>query len=216
MLGARAGGGKVIDLARELRILTARIAARVVLDAELEGYCPSERRSGMVPFDELYGEDYASAPGGDPSGPLVMVRPRAPRRMETAIRIIDERIASREGRGDVLSDLVQTRFPDGGGLTRDEIRWEKSYRCSTMDITVPSSLVHFWSEIDGNDLGATLPPRPIGSVRRSPGSSDLLESMPCRVEGEHASASTRSHLSGRWTAPSSWVGSSSPAMPPCG
>ena len=168
---------KVIDLARELRILTARIAARVVLDAELEGYGPSERRSGMVPFDELYGEDYASAPGGDPSGPLVMVRPRAPRRMETAIRIIDERIASREGRGDVLSDLVQARFPDGGGLTRDEIVGEVIQMLYAGHLTVPSSLVHLWSDIDGNDLGAAIAAEAdrlcAGGV---PGSSDLLES----------------------------------------
>ena len=168
---------KVIDLARELRILTARIAARVVLDAELEGYGPSERRSGIVPFDELYGEDYASAPGGDPTGPLVMVRPRAPRQMETAIRIIDERIASREGRGDVLSDLVQARFPDGGGLTRDEIVGEAIQMLYAGHLTVPSSLVHLWSDIDGNDLGAAIAAEAdrlcAGGV---PGSSDLLES----------------------------------------
>jgi len=131
----------------------------------------------MVPFGELYGEDYASAPGGDPSGPLVMVRPRAPRRMETAIRIIDERIASREGRGDVLSDLVQARFPDGGGLTRDEIVGEVIQMLYAGHLTVPFSLLHLWSDIAGNDLGAAIAAEAdrlcAGGV---PGSSDLLES----------------------------------------
>jgi len=97
--------------------------------------------------------------------------------METAIRVIDERIASREGRGDVLSDLVQARFPDGGGLTRDEIVGEVIQMLYAGHLTVPSSLVHFWSEIDGNDLGATIAAEAdrlyAGGV---PGSSDLLES----------------------------------------
>src|SRR5271166_49608 len=83
------------DLLRELRILTARIAARVVLDADLEG-CPGEGRAGVLPFPEAYGESYSSAPGGDLAAPLLMTRPRAPRRMDTVIRIIDQRIASEE------------------------------------------------------------------------------------------------------------------------
>ena len=142
------------DLLEELRILTARIAARVVLDAELEGYGPSEGRAGVLPFDEGYGEDYTSLPGGDPTGPLVMVRPRAPHRMDAAIRIIDERIASGEQRGDVLSDLVQARLPGGEGLSRDEIVGEAIQMLYAGHLTIPSSLVNFWRDIAANDLGA--------------------------------------------------------------
>jgi cytochrome P450 len=43
-----------VNLFEELRILTARIAARAVLDAELEGYGPSTGRSGVLPFAEAY------------------------------------------------------------------------------------------------------------------------------------------------------------------
>ena len=60
---------------------------------------PDSGRSGVLPFAEAYGEEHISVPGGDPTAPLVMVRPRAPRRMDTAIRIIDERIASGEETG---------------------------------------------------------------------------------------------------------------------
>ena len=91
--------GTEADLLKQLRILTARIAVRVVLDAELEGYGGKEGRSGLVPMSEAYGEDYASTPGGDPTAPLVMVRPRAPRQMDAIIRLIDGRIASCEERG---------------------------------------------------------------------------------------------------------------------
>ena len=136
-----------IDLLEELRILTARIAARVVLDADLEGYGPSEGRSGMLPFAEAYGEDYDSTPGGDPTAPLVMVRPRAPRRMDAVLRIVDERIASGEERGDVLSDLVQARFPDGERLTRDDIVGEVIQMLYAGHLTIPSSLVNFWRDI---------------------------------------------------------------------
>jgi len=136
------------DLLRELRILTARIAARVVLDAELEGYGPSAGRSGMLPFAEAYGEDYASTRtrGGDPIAPLVMVRPRAPPRMDAALRIIDERIASGEERGDVLSDLVLARLPDGKRLTRDEIVGEVIQMLYAGHLTIPFSLVNFWRD----------------------------------------------------------------------
>ena len=66
----------------------------------LEGYGPEQGRSGVLPFAEAYGEEYVSTPGGDPTAPLVMMRPRAPRRMDATVRIIDERIASGEERGD--------------------------------------------------------------------------------------------------------------------
>jgi enediyne biosynthesis protein E7 len=134
------------DLLRELRILTGRIAARVVLDAEVEGYGPSEGRSGMLPFAEAYGEDYVSTPGGDSIAPLVMVRPRAPRRMDAALRIIDERILSGEQRGDVLSELVLARLPSGEKLTRDEIVGEIIQMLYAGHLTIPSTLVNFWRD----------------------------------------------------------------------
>jgi cytochrome P450 len=148
--------GSDADLLEALRVLTARISARVVLDAELEGYGSSEGRSGLLPFAEAYGEDYASPAGGDPTAPLIMVRPRAPRRMDAAIRIIDERIASGEERGDVLSDLVQARFPDGARLTRDEIVGEVIQMLYAGHLTIPSSLVNFWRDIAASDVAARI------------------------------------------------------------
>src|SRR5262245_3896321 len=141
-----------VNLLAELRILIARIAARAVLDAELEGYGLGTGRSGMLPFAEAHGEDYVSTPGGDPTAPLVMVRPRAPRRMDAVIRIIDERIASGETRGDVLSDLVQVRLPDGEKLTRDEIIPEIVQMLYAGHLTIPSTLVNFWRDIADTEV----------------------------------------------------------------
>jgi cytochrome P450 len=155
MLKAWAPDGEV-DLLKELRILTARLAARAVLDAELDGYGPSEGRSGVLPFAEAYGEEYVSAPGGDPTAPLVMMRPRAPRRMDATIRIIDERIASGEERGDVLSDLVRARLPGGERLSRNEIVGEVIQMLYAGHLTIPSSLVNFWRDIAAADVAATI------------------------------------------------------------
>jgi cytochrome P450 len=145
-----------IDLRKELRVLTARIAARTVLDADVTGYGRGSERSGILPFEQAYGEDYAGAPGGDPTSPLVMIRPRAPRGMDAAIRIIDERIATGEERGDVLSDLVRTRFPDGGRLTREEIVGEVVQMLYAGHLTIPASLVNFWRDVATNALGPSL------------------------------------------------------------
>jgi cytochrome P450 len=156
MLDAWAAG-----LARDplngLRTLTARIAARIVLDAELEGFGSGEGRSGVLPFAEAYGEPYASSPGGDPTASLVMVRPRAPSRMDTVLRIIDERIASDEQRGDVLSDLVGVRLPDGNRLSRDEIAGELIQMLYAGHLTIPFSLENFWRDVaTASDVAAAI------------------------------------------------------------
>jgi cytochrome P450 len=148
--------GPKADLLKRLRILTARIAARVVLDAELEGYGPEEGRSGVLPFKEAYGEDYASIPGGDPTAALVMIRPRAPRRMDATIRIIDDRIASGEERGDILSDLVRARHPGGERLTRDEIVGETIQLLYAGHLTIPTSLINFWHDIAANGVATRI------------------------------------------------------------
>lgn len=145
------------DLIRELRMLTARIAARVVLDAELEGYGPVEGRSGVLPVAEMFGEDYASTAGGDPTAPLVMVRPRAPRRMDETVRLIDERLGSGEVRNDILSELVQARLPDGHRLTRDDVVGEIIQMLFAGHLTIPSSLGHFFKDIAAaGDVATTL------------------------------------------------------------
>ena len=142
-----------LDLRKEMRILTARIAARLVLDAELEGYGSSEGRSVVLPFAEAYGEEYISVTGGDPTAPMVMVRPRAPRRMDATVRIIDERIASGEDRGDILSALVRAPPPGGERLSRDEIVEEVIQLLYAGHLTIPSSLVNFWRDITASGVG---------------------------------------------------------------
>jgi enediyne biosynthesis protein E7 len=144
------------DLLREFRILTARIAARLVLDADVEGWGPGDGRSGVLPFAEAYGEEHHGTVGGDPTAPLMMVRPRAPRRMDTTVRIINERIESGERRGDVLSDLIDAQLPHGRRLSRDEIVGEVMQMLYAGHLTIPSSLLNFWRDIAGTDVFARI------------------------------------------------------------
>jgi enediyne biosynthesis protein E7 len=139
------------DLLSEFRILTARIAARFVLDAELEGYGSANGRSGVLPLAEAYGDEHISIPGGDPTAPLVMVRPRASRRMDRAIGIINDRIETGENRDDVLSHLIRARLPDGERLTHDEIVGEVIQILYAGHHTIPSTLVNFWRDISAAD-----------------------------------------------------------------
>ena len=178
--------GSESDVLRELRILTARIAARMVLDAELEGRSLGGR-AGALPFLEAYGETYASIPGGDSTAPLVMMRPRAPNRMDAVIRIIDERMASEEDRGDVLTDLIRARLPNGARLSREDIVGEAIQMLYAGHLTVPSTLLNFWRDIaaygvvdriaaEAKQLCAVSPPDPT-SLSRSYCFSALKESM---------------------------------------
>src|SRR5262249_1876215 len=147
--------GSQIDLLKELRTLTARIAVRTVLGAELEGYGSAEP-APVLPFREAYGKGYAGVHGGDAIAPLVVVRPRAPQRMDATVAIIDARLASAEGRGDILSDLIPARLPDGTGLSRDEIVGEVIQMLYAGHHTVPATLVNFWQDIRAADLCARI------------------------------------------------------------
>ncbi len=132
--------GAVVDLPRELRILTARIAARSVLDADIEGYGRAEDRSGLLPFAEAFGEDFAS---GSDAG-LTMRRPRAPRDMRAAVAIIDDRLRGGAERDDMLSYLIRARPPCGASLDREAIIGEALQLLYAGHLTVPASLVAFW------------------------------------------------------------------------
>ena len=167
----------------------------MVLDAELEGHGPDSGRSGVLPFAEAYGEEHNSVPGGDPTAPLVMVRPRAPRRMDTAIRIIDERIASGEERGDILSALIQARFPDGERLSREEIVGEVVQMLYAGHLTIPSSLVNFWRDIAVHDAcrGIAAEADHLGATGAMEPAAVLKSYCLAAIEGEHASAPAGSH-----------------------
>jgi cytochrome P450 len=144
------------DLMGDLRTLTARIAVRTVLGADLEEYGTAADRCARIPLAEAYGEPYAGMHGGDPVAPLAVVRPRAPLRMDATIRVIDERMAGGEGRGDVLSHLVRAGLRNGTRLMRGEIVGEVIQMLYAGHHTIPTSLVRFWHDIAAADACARI------------------------------------------------------------
>jgi cytochrome P450 len=145
--------GAPSDPTNDLLILTARIALRAVLGAELEGYGEG---AALVPLAEAYGEPYAGVHGGDAVAPLAVVRPRAPRRMDATIRIIGARIAGSGGGEDVLSQLVRARLPDSGRLTREEIIGEVVQMLYAGHHTIPTSVVRFWRHCNASHSSTRL------------------------------------------------------------
>lgn len=168
--------GSVVRLRHELRALVARIAARSLFDADVEGIGPlstastpstasttastpstsEARRPGapLIRFEEAYGEDFTVVMRDDPTSPLALTRPRAPRRMDSTLEIIDARLRSREDRGDMLSFLIRATFADGSRLTRDEIIGEIIQMLYAGHLTVPLVLSSFWFDLSQNPSAA--------------------------------------------------------------
>lgn len=125
---ARWSEGQALDLAHEMRALTLRIAAKTLFDTEVE----SEVRSISDALDEsLRLFQWATLPF---AADVERVVPFMTRRFnkaksgldEIVYRMIRERRASGEDRGDLLSMLLLARDVDGdgGGMTDLQIRDE--------------------------------------------------------------------------------------------
>jgi cytochrome P450 len=139
--------GQALDLEAELRLVTARIAARSLFDAEVEGFgtvAENERRAGVIPLREALGEDFATPVRLGDAPPLTLTRPRAPARMDATLAILDARLASGEDRGDMLSSLAAATAPDGSRLIRDEVVGEIVQMLYAGHLTIPATLSRLW------------------------------------------------------------------------
>lgn len=133
-----------LDLHREVRLHTARCAARFVVDAHMcDDEAPSERPDHL-PHRELFGEDFTGTPGGDARAPIRITRPRAPRDMSETITLMESRIASGERRRDVLSDLVRGRLASGPDLSSEQIIGELVQMLYAGHHTVPAVMTTMW------------------------------------------------------------------------
>ena len=125
---ARWRDGQTLDLAEEMRGLTLRIAAKTLFDTEV-GAEIDEISEALNESLRLY--HWAMLPFGDRLEPLVpsltrrFTRARA-RLDKTVYRMIAERRASGEDRGDLLSMLLLARDvdEDGGQMTDLQLRDE--------------------------------------------------------------------------------------------
>jgi cytochrome P450 len=76
--------------------------------------------------------------------------------MDATVRIIDERIATDEHKGDFLSAVVHARLPDGERLGRDEIIGEAMQLLYAGHLTIPFSLLNLWRDIASTDIAAKI------------------------------------------------------------
>lgn len=145
--------GQAIHLGPAMLTLTARIAARVLFDAELEGFGSdgaNRDRAGLIPLAEALGEDFSLSQRGDGPTSLVLTRRRAGPDMAATLRIIEARYASPEDRGDMLSFLLQATFEDGSRLSLEELTNELLQMFFAGHHTIPMTLVRLWYALGEN------------------------------------------------------------------
>lgn len=153
---ARWTPGAVFDLWHETRILTARIAVRLVLGADVEGHGSRDPLRPVVPFGEAYGEDQGSATTGEPAADTIMIRPRAAQRMDATVAIIDQHLTEAQVGDDILSELTRARLPSGEKLSRDDIVSEVMQLLFAGHLTIPFCLVSLWRTVAGGEAEARI------------------------------------------------------------
>ncbi len=181
--------GAVVDLMRDIRLLTARVAARTVMGVDIEGWGNPDRCAGILPFTEIYGEDFTACEGDDPNAVLRMIRPRAPRDLPVTTSLIKRRIEGEHAGHDVLSVLVRTLRAAGEPVDADTLIGEIVQMLYAGHLTIPASLAALWrclakdaqaeraiaEEADRLDVHATLPAQP--TLQRSLAMCSLKEAM---------------------------------------
>jgi cytochrome P450 len=145
--------GSMVNIDREMLLLTARIAARTLFDAELEGFgspVSNQQRSGIIGLAEALGEDLTVTRNSGGSTSTVMTRRRAGEKMDATVKIIQERFAAPDDRGDMLSFLLQATYEDGSRMTEEEVTGEVMQMFFAGHHTIPSTLIWLWYVLSQN------------------------------------------------------------------
>jgi cytochrome P450 len=145
--------GERVNLDREFLILTARISARVLFDAELEGYgsaTENQKRAGLIPLEEALGEAFTVSQGQGITNIFSLTRLRANPKMEATLHLIQQCLTSGEDRGDMLSFLISARDESGMHLEPSEIIGEILQMFFAGHHTIPTSLIWLFYSLSQN------------------------------------------------------------------
>ncbi len=145
--------GERVNLDRELLILTARIAARVLFDAELQGYgsaTENQKRAGLIPLEEALGEAFTVSQGQGITNIFSLTRLRANPKMEATLHLIQECLTSGEDRGDMLSFLISAKEEFGMPLEPGEIIGEILQMFFAGHHTIPTCLLWLFYSLSQN------------------------------------------------------------------
>lgn len=151
---------QTLNLPHTMRTLVARIAARVILDADIEGFGDERdhpHRTGLIPLKEMMGVQFPTILIRHHNAFIQSVRPRAGRKMPVTRQIIKARFNSREQRNDMLSYLVQARDKQGVGLSYAQLEAEVLQMLFAGHLTTGHTLQQVWYALDQHpQVAATL------------------------------------------------------------
>ncbi len=141
-----------IHLARAALALVTRIAARTVLDADLdapagaEGGGPAPGRE-LLPAREARGVEYTVPLLQDEHGAVPNVRPRAARRMPRTVELVEARVASEDARDDMLASLLDRARRTGCPLSTPDALGEAMQLLFAGHLNTPRALEAIWSAL---------------------------------------------------------------------
>jgi cytochrome P450 len=169
--------GQEVDIAQEMTRVTLAIVAKVLFDADVESQASGIGaaltvmmqgfRASGGPFGEILG-------GMAPKQTEQFERARA-QLVETVERIIQERRASREDRGDLLSTLLLAQDAEGGGMSDELVRDEVMTFFLAGHETTANALTWTWYLLSQNTEAEAKLHAEIDSVlvSRLPGVDDI-------------------------------------------
>jgi cytochrome P450 len=137
----------IINVDEVMLTLTARIAAKILFDAELEGHeskAITKTGPDIIHFKEAIGVDFRVSQNGDDFSSTSLIRRRAGQDMASTLKIIQDRFDTAEDRGDMVSFLVNATYEDGSQMTYEELVGEIMQMFFAGHHTIPTTLIWLW------------------------------------------------------------------------
>lgn len=146
--------GKPVDIAQEMMRLTLAIVAKTLFDADVESESKEigEALTDILEMFETFTSPLTEILDKLPTPSNLRVKKAKERLDETIYRIIDDRRASGEDRGDLLSMLLlaQDAEGDGGGMSDEQLRDEAMTLFLAGHETTANALAWTWYLLSQN------------------------------------------------------------------
>ncbi len=146
------GNGAALDMSQEMMRLTLAIVGKALFDADVEG---EAAEIGQALTEALHAFNRTLLPGGEQLEKLPLpANQRAElgrQRLDATIyRVIGERRASGEDRGDLLSTLLEAQDEEGSGMSDEQVRDEAMTLFLAGHETTANALTWTWYLLSQN------------------------------------------------------------------
>lgn len=139
--------GSPVDMRKELEVFSARISAKLIFDADVAGFGSLGPREKLIAQDEAVGEKFVGTLSGSQDPNRAMVRPRAPRQINSLLRIIDAHFDGRPAQDDILSDVIKIGQNSTEIPAREDVVGEVVQMLYAGHLTIPTTLINLWRDI---------------------------------------------------------------------